>query len=214
MKKNSNSFYIFFGLLGLLMVFLFIILFYQKVKLDEYKILVKNYYEKEFHLAVEYITDINILMNKHTVLDENSEEIEKIYANIWAKSQNAHNSIASLPYNMKDVEKLLTCLGQVSDLSYSMFIKTLNNIEIKEEEKNNLIKVSGYINDLLSEINRQLIIQDLQGGGKWEEVMKVSFNQETEIKGDKQILGSISNISNQFVEYPSLLLMDLFLKAL
>lgn len=203
--RDAKYFNITVYLIALAIIGLIVVLVIQKNRMDRYESFLKNSYEKEFHSAVNYITEVNTLLNKRSVLEESSEEMKIIYANIWAKSQNAHDSISSLPYNSSDIGNLLTCLGQVSDLSYTMFLKAINNETIKTEEKNNLAKISGYISDLSSQINKQVIEQDLQGGGKWEEVMVYSSDSALENQNNDSILGSISNISNQFTEYPSLI---------
>lgn len=196
-KFQNRYMYLLIGLICILVFVLIVVNIMQMEKLDKYKAFIKNTYEKEFHLAVEYINDINLLMNKYALLNENSEEIKITYANLWSKSGDAHNSISSLPYSTEDVEKILTCLSQTSDLAYTLFIKSINGEPIKQGERDNLKDLGKYIYDLSNEINRQAIEQDLQGGGHWEELSLA--NQK-----DVEILGSISNISKQFIDYPTL----------
>ena len=111
--------------------------------------------------------------------------------------------MSRLPIDSVELEKTAKFLNQVSDYSYSLSRKNINDEELTEEDLNNLEELHGYSVELENTLN-QLSADINEGRIKWDELTKkgtVAFAQEV----SNISKSSFSNIEENFHEYSGLI---------
>ena len=174
--------------------------FYQKDK--QVKLTMSTSYNMAFNELVGYVQNIENYLAKATISSDSKHGAETL-TEVWRQADIAVSYLSQIPLNTEELTKTAKFLNQVSEYSYALSIKNINNEDLTQEELDNLEMLHNYSLELKDSLNQML--EELNNGTlTWEEINK---NQ----KGDyvKQVdnvaIDTLVNIDNNFNEYAGLI---------
>ena len=174
---------------------------YQYKDKQAWKTLVSNGYIRDFYEAAGYLDDVEHLLTKVTLTARPSQGAP-IFAEIWRKASEAHVSIARLPYNSEMVSDSLRFLSQTSDFSYSMMSKCIDGEMPSGDDLAKLDTIRGFAKGMAAELNEMAVNINFFHGVEWDEIQRETASTAGM---SESLLGSISNVTRQFQEYPALI---------
>ena len=149
-------------MLSVILVFIAIIavmgLFMYK-KQREYRQASENAYNYAFYELVNYMEEVEAYLAK-SLISTTPEHGAETLMNVWRDANLASTYLAQLPINVEGISKTQKFLNQVSEYSYSLANKNINNEELEQKDLDNLEKLHKYsielkntLNQLANEIN-------------------------------------------------------------
>ena len=204
MKKFFNNLkknYI-YGILILLIiaiVSLGIFLYRQKTK---YTIATENQYNLAFYEVVDYINNVENFLAK-AIVSSSDENGAKTLMHVWREANLAQAYLSQLPISSNELSATSKFLNQVSEYSYSLGTKCINNEDITEEELNNLQSLYDYSTNL-NTILEQLVNDMGMGNISWAELTEDTDTALAQ-QVDNLSSSSFSNLDNNFGEYEGLI---------
>lgn len=175
---------------------------YTYKKQREYRQASENSYNLAFYELVDYVNNVEVYLAKSLVSNTPQHGAETL-TYVWREANLAQSYLSRLPINSSELENTAKFLNQVSDYSYSLSRKNINNEQLSQEELNNLTELHGYSVELKNTLN-QLSVDLNEGRIKWGELTKKgtpAFAQEvSNISKD-----SFSNLEENFHEYAGLI---------
>ena len=171
-------------------------------KQREYRQSSENAYNMAFFELVDYVDSVEVYLAKALVSNTPEHGAETL-TYVWREANLAQSYLARLPISSSELENTAKFLNQVSDYSYSLSRKNINNQELTQEELDNLTKLHQYSTELKNTLNQ--LSEDLNSGRiSWGELTKKGspvFAQEvSNISKD-----SFSNLEENFHEYAGLI---------
>ncbi len=152
-------------ILGLLSVYLNM----QKNKLEQ---TINNSYGRAFYELVEYVDNVETLLAKAQITSS-PEYSAKTLTDIWRKADLASASLSQIPIEHNSLDATEKFFNQLSDYSYSLSRKTIENQELSESDFENLqdmYEKCKLLNQTLSSL-----MQDMSSGSlSWNELTKKS----------------------------------------
>lgn len=195
--KNRNI--IFIILLVLLVFFLIFNLF--KIS-SKYKKSLENNYDMAFYQLNDYMRNLEIYLAKSMIVNSPESGAENL-TYIWKEANLAQIYLGMLPIQSSEIENVERFLNQVSDYSFSLSRKTINNESLTNEDLNNLNKMHDYSLEMEKTLNQ--LSMDLDNN-------KIFWNDLTqELQNDKVkqasnlTKDSFSMIQENFHEYAGLI---------
>ena len=185
LKENlkTNSVIVLILLLVIAVTVVVAMLFKEK---RAYKQALDNNYNMAFYQLIDNVQDMELYLDKSRVTSSPESEVE-ILSYIWKEANLAQTYLGMLPISSNELENTAKFLNQVSDYSYALTHKTLNNEELNQEELDNLGKLHDYSKNLKDTLNQLSV--DLYGG-------KISWNELSE-KEKNGLTKQASNISKE-----------------
>ena len=171
-------------------------------KQTEYRQASENQYNMAFYELVDYVQNVETYLAK-SLISTSAEHGAETLTHVWREANLAQAYLSRLPIDSVELEKTAKFLNQVSDYSYSLSRKNINDEELTEEDLNNLEELHGYSVELENTLN-QLSADINEGRIKWDELTKkgtVAFAQEV----SNISKSSFSNIEENFHEYSGLI---------
>ena len=92
-----------------------------------------NTYSQSFYELLEYSNNVETLLAKAQI-SNTPEYSAKTLTEVWREANLAENSLAKIPITHVTLTSANKFLNQVSDYSYSLSNKTIENEELTEEE--------------------------------------------------------------------------------
>ena len=199
--KNRYIYWILSAVIASLTIFS--IFQYTNVKALETN--VENNYNRAFNELVNYVDDIDTLLQK-SMLVSSASQLSTISSELFRQTTAAKACLGQLPISEVQLENTEKFLSQIGDFTYMLSQNVINNKTISDEEYNTLSELSTYATNL----NNSLIAmqQDIYDG-------KISFgtvsrnankyldNAVSAAGGD--ILSDFESVEKEFQEYPSLI---------
>ena len=192
-------------MLSIILIFIAIIavmgLFMYK-KQREYRQVSENAYNYAFYELVNYMDDVEAYLAK-SLISTTPEHGAETLMNVWRDANLASTYLAQLPINVEGISNTQKFLNQVSEYSYSLANKNINNEPLEQEDLDNLEKLHDYSVELKNTLN-QLSNEINEGTISWGELEKkgeVAFAQEVSNLSTE----SFSNIEENFHEYAGLI---------
>jgi len=171
-------------------------------KQTEYRQLSENSYNMAFYEVVNYVEEVETYLAK-SLISTTPEHGAETLTQVWREANLAQAYLAQLPISNEGLSNTAKFLNQVSDYSYSLSRKNINNQELTQEDLDNLTKLHDYSNDLKNTLN-QLSNELNNGRISWGELSKkgtpVFAQQVDNISKD-----SFSNLEENFHEYAGLI---------
>ena len=171
-------------------------------KQREYRQASENAYNMAFFELVDYVDSVEVYLAKALVSNSPEHGAETL-TYVWREANLAQSYLARLPINSTELENTAKFLNQVSDYSYSLSRKNINNEELSQEDLDNLTHLHKYSVELKNTLN-QLSVDLNSGRISWGELTKKGspvFAQEvSNISKD-----SFSNLEENFHEYAGLI---------
>ena len=160
-------------ILGLLSIFL---------KIENNKVVqtLESSYSRALYELVEYLDNVETLLAKAQI-SSSPEYGAKNLTEIWRKADLAQSTLSQIPITHMVFEKVEQFLNQLSDYSYALSNKTIENEGLSEEDLKN---ISDFYNrcKTMNETLNTLIIDMGSGSLSWseltEEVNNAPFAQE------------------------------------
>ncbi len=168
----------------------------------EYRQATENAYNMAFFELVDYVDSVEVYLAK-ALISNSPEHGAETLTYVWREANLAQSYLARLPINSSELENTAKFLNQVSDYSYSLSRKNINNEELTQEELDNLTQLHQYSVELKNTLTQ--LSEDLNSGRiSWGELTKKAspvFAQEvSNISKD-----SFSNLEENFHEYAGLI---------
>ena len=181
------------------------ILIYKKQ--TEYRQASENSYNMAFYEVVDYVQNVEVFLAKSLITNSPESSAESL-TNVWREANLAQAYLAQLPISSNELENTNKFLNQVSEYSYSLYRKNLNDEELSDEDLKNLKDLHEYSVELENTLNQ--LSADINGGRiSWGELTDkgtIAFAQQvSNISQD-----SFSNLEQNFHEYSGLIYDELF----
>ncbi len=159
-----------------------------------------NTYNEAFSNVVEYINKIEKSLAKATISKVPEYSTETL-SKIWDSSNLALAYLSHIPIADDGLSQTVKFLNQVSDYSYTLSRKGMNQEELTDEELKNLQELHKYCVELGVSLNQ--IEQDLYTGeAKWQDLTKQNNLQFAQAVDNITVF---SSIDSNFEEYEGLI---------
>lgn len=176
------------------------LLIYKKQR--EYRQAMENSYNMAFFELVDYVDSVEVYLAKSLVSNTPEHGAETL-TYVWREANLAQSYLARLPISSTELENTAKFLNQVSDYSYALSRKNIDNQQLSQEELDNLKELHRYSVDLKNTLNQ--LSDDLNSGRiSWGELTKKGspvFAQEVSNISKE----SFSNLEENFHEYAGLI---------
>ena len=175
---------------------------YTYKKQIEYRQASENSYNMAFFELVDYVDSVEVYLAK-ALVSNTAEHGAETLTYVWREANLAQSYLARLPINSSELENTSKFLNQVSDYSYSLSRKNINQESLTQQDLDNLTQLHQYSVELKNTLNQ--LSEDLNSGRiSWGELTKKAspvFAQEvSNISKD-----SFSNLEENFHEYAGLI---------
>lgn len=201
MKQTLKKNYLYFILVIIFITTIVLGVFLYRQK-KEYTVATQNQYNFAFYELIDYVQDLKNYLAKSTISSSKENGAETLM-HIWREANLAQVYLSQLPVSTNELSNTAKFLNQVSEYSYSLSRKCINNQDLNDEDLNNLTELYNYSNDL-SNILDQLSDDINSGRISWKDLTKdsdLAFAQQV----DNISKSSFSNIDNNFGEYQGLI---------
>lgn len=175
-------------------------LLYKKQR--EYRQASENSYNLAFYELVGYVQNVEAYLAK-SIITSTPEKSADTLTNLWREANLAQSYLSRLPIESQELENTAKFLNQVSDYSYSLSRKNINNEQLNEDDFKNLKDLHGYSIELENTLNQ--LSADLNNGrlswGELTEKGTIAFAQQV----DNISKESFSNLEENFHKYTGLI---------
>lgn len=171
-------------------------------KQTEYRQASENQYNMAFFELVDYVQNVETYLAK-SLISSTPEHGAETLTNVWKEANLAQVYLSSLPIESVELEKTEKFLNQVSDYSYSLSRKNINNEKLTQDDLKNLKQLHDYSIELENTLN-QLSADMNDGRISWGELTKkgtIAFAQEV----SNISKSSFTNLEENFHEYSGLI---------
>ncbi len=168
----------------------------------EYRQASENQYNMAFFELVDYVQNVETYLAK-SLISSTPEHGAETLTNVWKEANLAQVYLSRLPIESSELEKTAKFLNQVSDYSYSLSRKNINNEKLSQDDLNNLKELHDYSVELENTLN-QLSTDMNDGRISWGELTKkgtVAFAQEV----SNISKSSFTSLEENFHEYSGLI---------
>lgn len=165
----------------------------------EAKTYVTNSYDYSFSEIVNDVNNIESYLAK-AMISKSPDHAAETLTKIWNYSNMALIYFGNIPFENSGKNQTVKFLNQVSDYSYTLSRKSIQNEELTEEDFNNLNMLHKYSVDLCNTIN-QLSEELYSGTISWDELKdesKFAFTSEENVN-------VFLNIESNFDDYEGLI---------
>ena len=183
-KVNSLNGY---RLAFLLIIILGLLCVFWKLKNDEVVQTLESSYSRAFFELVDYLDNVETLLAKAQI-SGSSEFAAKNFTDIWRKADLAQSSLSQIPITHVTLENAMKFLNQLSDYSYSLSRKAIENEGLSEEDLNNIRDFYDKCKTL-NETFRSLA-NDMNSGS-------LSWSELTESSKPNELAQEVSNVSQE-----------------
>ena len=146
----------------------------------------ENDYNMAFFELVSYVENVETYLAK-SLISSSPEHGAETLTQVWRESNLAQAYLARLPIGANELANTSKFLNQVSDYSFTLSRKNINNESLSEEDFDNLKQLHTYSVELANTLN-QLSADINDGRIKWGELTD---------KGSSVLVSQVSNISQE-----------------
>lgn len=197
LKKN----YI-YGILILLVIAIVVLGVFLYRQRTKYVIQTENQYNLAFYELIDYIDDVENYLAK-SIVSSSAENGAKTLMHVWREANLAQVYLSQLPISSNELANTSKFLNQVSEYSYSLATKCINNEKITDEELNNLQDLYDYSTNLTATLEQ--LVNDMGSGHiSWKELTKDTDTALAQ-QVDNLSSSSFSNLDKNFGEYEGLI---------
>lgn len=191
------------GIALLLLVILGLCMFQMKKDNAQLKQTLSNTYSQSFYELLEYSNNVETLLAKAQI-SSTPEYSAKTLTEIWREANLAENSLAKIPVTHVTLTSANKFLNQVSDYSYSLSHKTIEDEKLTEEEFDNI----KMLYDNCKTLNQTLAsLESDMGSGtlSWEELTKKESSQDLAQEVTNLSQDNFGNIEKNLQDYEGLI---------
>lgn len=187
MEKTKKKIKINFGLIAAFLIIVIlagvaITLRNQNEKLVQ---TINNSYGESFYELMEYVDNVKTLLAKAQI-SNTPEYSAKTLTEVWREANLAESCLSKLPITHISLENAVKFLNQVSDYSYYLSKKTIENNSLSDEDFENLKRLQEQcemLNETLVELENDMNMKNVS----WEELTKK--------EGDLPFAQEVANVS-------------------
>ena len=153
MKKflNKNKIIKIIATLLLIATIVLATMLYQKNK--EYEIASVNEYSMSFYELVDYVDNVKTYLAK-SLISTTPEHGADTLTHIWREANLAQSYLSRLPLESQELENTEKFLNQVSDYSYTLSRKNINNQSLTDDDLKNLKQLYDYSVELQNTLSQ------------------------------------------------------------
>ena len=197
LKKN----YIYGILILMILAIIALGIFLYKEK-TQHTIVAENQYNMAFYEVVDYINNVENYLAK-SIVSSSAENGAKTLMHVWREANLAQAYLSQLPIATNELHATSKFLNQVSEYSYSLATKCINNEDITDEELNNLQSLYDYSTNLNATLEQ--LVNDMGNGNiSWAELTEDTDTALAQ-QVDNLSSSSFSNLDSNFGEYEGLI---------
>lgn len=199
-NENKKMIWIVGTLIILTIIFGLAVYSYRENK--KYRIAKENEYNKAFYELVDNVQNVETYLAK-AIISTSPEHGAETLTNVWREAGIAQSCLSQLPLTSSQLGNTSKFLNQISDYSYSLSRKTINNTQLSQEDLDNLDKLHDYSLQLENTLN-QLSLDINDGRITWGELTNKAApafaKQVSNISQD-----SFGSLEENFHEYAGLI---------
>ena len=196
---KKNNFYV---IIFLLIITIIVLVAYLKKQKTAYTVATENQYNFAFCELIDYIDDVENYLAK-SIISSSHDNGAKSLVHVWREANLAQVCLSQLPISSNELANTSKFLNQVSEYSYSLATKCINNEDLTDEELNNLEELRRFCGSLKNTLNQ--LSRDMGSGIiTWSELKKGS-NTAYAQQVDNLSSSSFSNLDENFGEYKGLI---------
>ena len=180
MKKNKIITFIIAALIIISLILGYNL--YEKQK--SYTISTENNYNMAFYELVDYVQNVKTYLAKSLITRDDNHGAETL-THLWREANLAQTYLSMLPMESQELENTEKFLNQVSEYSYALSRKNIDEKDLSEEDLNNLKSLYTYSVDLSNVLNQ--LSEDINSG-------RITWN-ELKDDGNTLFAQQVSNIS-------------------
>ena len=186
---------------ALLIAFTVLVIYTYRTQ-KSYRQSIENNYHMAFCQLVDYVQDVEVYLAK-SIISNSPESGAENLTYIWREANLAQTYLSMLPMNSSELENTAKFLNQVSDYSYSLSRKTINNQKLTQEDLDNLDKLHDYslqLENTLNQLSADINDGRITWGELTQEAAPVFAQQVSNISQD-----SFGSLEENFHEYAGLI---------
>ena len=154
----------------LLIIILVALAIYLNLERKQLEQTLNNSYGRAFYELIEYTDNVETLLAK-VQITSSPEYSAKTLTDIWRKADLAQASLSQIPMTHKALDNAEKYFNQLSDYSYSLSQKTIENEALKQEDLDNLTDMYERCKTLNQTLST--LVQDMSSGSlSWNELAK------------------------------------------
>ena len=162
-----------------------------------------NNYSQSFYELVEYSNNVETLLAKAQI-SSTPEYSAKTFTEIWREANLAENSLAKIPITHVTLTSANKFLNQVSDYSYALSHKTIEDTSLSDEDFTNIKML--YDNCKTLNMTLATLESDMGNGSlSWEELTKTEKNTELAQEVANISQDNFGNIEKNLQDYEGLI---------
>ena len=197
MKKNY-----WYGICLVLLITIIVLGTCLHKKSEKYALEVENQYNLAFYELINYVQNVETYLAK-ALISSTPEHSAETLTNAWREANLGQVYLAQLPSASGELSKATKFLNQVSEYTYSLSRKGINNEKMSEEDLKNIEELHNYSLELINILSQ--LASDMDSGRvSWKDLTKqvdTPFAQQV----DNLSKVSFSNIDENFGEYQGLI---------
>ena len=149
-----------------------------------YTVATENNYNMAFYELVDYMQNVKTYLAKSLITTDDNHGAETL-THVWREANLAQTYLGMLPLESQELENTEKFLHQVSEYSYTLSRKNIDNEDLNEEDLNNLKNLYSYSVNVSNVLNQ--LSEDISNGRvTWKELKK---------DGNTLFAKQVSNIS-------------------
>ena len=150
----------------------------------EYELAMENSYNYAFYEFINYVDSMETYLAKSTISASANHGAETL-TYVWREANLAETYLSQIPITTEGLSNASKFLNQVSDYSYALSRKSINNEKLNQEELDDLTKLHEYSVQLKNAVIE--LSEELNDG-------TISWKELTGDKGN-ELAQQVSNIS-------------------
>ena len=184
----------------LLITILSTVVYFAYQKNESYNTLQVNGYNESFANLVNYMNSVESLLAK-SMISKSANHSAETLTEVWRDSNLALVYLTRIPMSTEELSQTAKFLNQVSDYSYSLSRKNIDNEELSEDDFNNLKLLHQYSQQLEDTLNR--LSDELSTGTiNWKDLTK---NNSLDYAQSVDNVTVFSNIDSNLSKYEGLI---------
>ena len=174
----------------------------ERDRAKKLEIKVENNYNRAFHELVNYVDDIDTLLQK-SMLVSSPSQMASISSELFRQTSAAKACLGQLPISEIQLENTEKFLSQIGDYTYVLSQNVINNAQITDTDYNNLSSLGDYANTL----NEKLLAMqnDVYEGNINFGTIKKESKKYLQTAHAEGVLNNFEGVEKEFQEYPSLI---------
>lgn len=199
--KEKNRYFI--GIVLILLIIIACVSKYAYDRKNENKYYKETTYNIAFGELVYYVESLENWLAKATISSSSTNGIETL-TEIHKEANLAVSYLSQVPLSTRELTKTAKFLNQVSEYSYALSRKSINNETLSQEDLDNIELLHDYSVDLKNSLSQMQT--DIENGIiTWEDITKTAKANDYVQEVGNISVSTIVDIDNTFSKYAGLI---------